>query len=204
MVMQLKNKSATEVYTVNWSNGTSTTLAASGVASVPVGISEVEVDRYVDSVKDVVVLCKDSETTSADLEAFYAATEGDDVQFTVSPATVTQILANSETIGSREVEIMVTNADGTRVSSFNDEVTLTLTTNSAAGTVLSFSDQADLTAGNSTKVASLYLRKGYGKCTINNGSGFISGETITLTVSQKTYFGVILSEATSVATIAAA
>jgi len=198
IMIQLKNNGS-DAITVNWSNGEQTILAAAGLGNVPVGILESEVDLKLGGLDYIQKLCG-SNLSSADADVMYKVFEGNDAQFTISPVTVTVDLVEGETEHLREVEISVTTAAGERVSFFDADVTLTLTTNSADGDVL-FVQSEDLVAGVTSKTASLRLSDGLGVVSVSCVGDWLDGETNTLTVTGITYKGISVSSVTSVETI---
>ena len=204
-MIQVKNNSSAKKVSINWSNGTSSLLDVAGqagcVANVPEGILEAEVDNKISAFPFIDKLCG-SVISEADLEVQYAATEGNDALFTLTPATVSnEDLANSANAHTREVEVQVVTSSGARVSSFNSDVTLTLSASSSEGDISFDESNEDFTAGNSSKTGSLFLRKGYGKVLINCTGVWADDDTNTVTVAQKTYRGITLSAKTSVETI---
>ena len=202
-MIQLRNTSATEAFTINWSNATSTTLAAGGVGDVPEAVAEAEVDQKLAGLKYVEKV-GGAGISDADLIIQYKATEGNDALVQLTPATVTKTVANSANAHTRDVIVEVVTSAGERISTFNDDITLTLSASSTGGDVAFDTANADLVIGNSAKVATLFLRKGYGKITVICSGLWADSDTNTVTTTEATFYGVTMTAKTSVETIAVA
>ena len=110
-MIQVKNNSSSKKVSINWSNGAQALLDVAGqagcVSNVPEGILETEVDSKIAAFPFIDKLCG-SILSEADLEVQYAATEGNDALFTLTPATISnEDLANSANAHTREVVLLV-------------------------------------------------------------------------------------------------
>lgn len=194
MVIQLKNKSNSKTFTFNWSDGTSTSLSASGVENVTEGITDKEVDTILRSIKEVDKLCGETWSVGDD-NVSYKATEGNDIVLQLTPATVNY---EDDAAHEREVIVELVTALGERHAWFNDYVVLTLADDAALGSIEIDQTNKDVKVTNSaTKV---FLRKGYAKVNLNCLGTWANGETNTLTAIAGTVRGVAVSNATSVET----
>jgi len=192
--IQLTNESNSRSYTFNWSDGTQSILAASSVCDISENITDAEVDAKIANFDGVLKVGGDV-ISAEDFNVNFDATEGNDIKFTISPATVNSTSAIAHT---REVIIKLTNTAGERHAWFNGYVTLTIADDATAGTATIVDDNDDLVITNTSN--KLFLRKGYGKVTINCAGTWANGETNTITCVAGTVRNVVVSDATSVET----
>lgn len=205
--MQIKNNSATNPHTINFSDGsaihlTTTGVPATSVGGVPVGITEEEVDLKISHSDDLVKLCG-KEITAGDLAVEYAVTEGNDAVLKLTPATQTVEPANSNTAVTLDIEIEALLSTGERISSYNEDVTITISKSSSGGTASYVTDGNDAltVASSNALVANIHLTKGYAAFSVLVDGTLANADTFTVTTTQKTFRGITLSAVTSITTI---